>query len=238
MPSDIQKRCSEVKATLQKGNLMVKKTRFIQFAILLLMFLLLGGCGSSAPSNFYLLQAQPAPANLPQERAADSYKSISIGPVEIPEYLDRPQMVIRTGGNSVQIHEFERWAEPLREGVTRVVTDNLAGLLATEAIEVYPWRNQLTVDYRLALTLNRFEATADGQATLAGWWSLYDTANRRVSLRQQILLTASTESHKISAIVDGQSHLLAELCEELATAIRQLPANIENQTEESTANQL
>jgi uncharacterized lipoprotein YmbA len=221
---------------------MVKKTRFIQFAILMVMLLLLAGCGSSAPANFYLLQAQPVPASLkppslkPQPPAV-SHKSIGIGPVEIPEYLDRPQLVTLTGGNTVQIHEFERWAEPLREGVTRVVTDNLAGMLATDPIEVYPWKSQLTVDYRLALTLNRFEAAADGQTTLAGWWTLYDTANRRVSLRKPVLLTGSIESNKVSAMVDGQSRLLARLCEEIAGAVRHLPATMENKAEESIADQ-
>lgn len=237
MLSGIPKRCSKVKAALQKGSPMVKKTRFIQFAILIVMLLLLAGCGSSAPSNFYLLQAQPAPAIAQPERPTASHKSIGIGPVEIPQYLDRPQLVTLTGGNTVHIHEFERWAEPLREGVTRVVTDNLANLLATDPIEVYPWKSQLTVDYRLALTLNRFEAAADGQTTLAGWWTLYDTANRRVSLRKPVLLTGSIESSKVSAMVDGQSRLLARLCEEIATTVRHLPANMENQAEEPSKDQ-
>lgn len=201
------------------------------------MLLLLGGCGSSAPANFYLLQAQPAPPSLKPESPAISHKAIGIGPVEIPEYLDRPQLVVRTGDNTVQINEFERWAEPLREGVIRVVTDNLAGLLATERIEVYPWRSQLMIDYRLVLNLSRFDAAADGQTTLAGWWTLYDTVNRQVSMRKPILLTASIESRKVEAMVDGQSHLLAKLCEEIAVAIRNLPSTEENQPEKSGEDQ-
>lgn len=237
MSSGIRKRCSKVKAALQKGSLMVKKTRLIQFAFLLVMLLLLAGCGSSAPSNFYLLQAQPAPAILKPETPAANHKSIGIGPVEIPQYLDRPQLVVRTGDNTVQIHEFERWAEPLKEGVTRVVTHNLDGLLAAEQIKVYPWRSQLTIDYRLVLTLNRFEAADDGQATLAGWWTLYDTANRRVSVRKPVLLTASAPSNKIGEMVDVQSRLLSRLCEEIAAAIKLLPDVVEHPQEQSSANQ-
>ncbi len=157
--------------------------------------------------------------------------------MEIPGYLDRPQLVVRTGATRVHIHEFERWAEPLQEGVTRVVTDNLAGLLAAEQIEVYPWRSQLTIDYRLVLTLSRFEAAVDGTATLAGWWTLYDTANRRVSVRKPVLLTASTERSEFGDMVDGQSRLLAKLCEEIAAAVRNMPTTEEHPLEESSADQ-
>lgn len=210
---------------------MVKISRFMLFPIMLVILLLLGGCGSSAPANFYLLQTQPAPEIAKSETSAASHKAIGIGPVEIPQYLDRPQLVVRTGATEVHIHEFERWAEPLQEGVTRVVTKNLAGLLAAEQIDVYPWRSQLTIDYRLVLTLNRFEAAEDGPATLAGWWTLYDTTNRRVTVRKPVLLTASAPSNKIGEIVDAQSRLLSQLCEEIAAAIKLLPDTVEHPQE-------
>jgi uncharacterized lipoprotein YmbA len=224
MSSGTRKRCSVAKAHLKKGSPMVRAAWLVQASVLVLALLFLGGCGSSAPANFYLLQARATPATQILPKPGPARMSIGIGPVEIPEYLDRPQMVIRTGVNTVRVDEFERWAEPLKDGVARVVTDNLADLLERRRIAVYPWRNQLKTDYRLVLTLSRFEASADGQAILAGWWTLYDTENRVVSMRKPVLLVETTSGRRTDALVEGQSRLLAELCEEIAAAIGDLPA--------------
>jgi uncharacterized lipoprotein YmbA len=223
MSSGTRKRCSVAKAHLKKGSPMVRTAWLVQALALVLALPVLGGCGSSAPANFYLLQARAAPATPAPQTPGPVLLSIGIGPVEIPEYLDRPQMVIRTGVNTVRVDEFERWAEPLKDGVARVVTDNLADLLESRRIAVYPWRNQLKADYRLALTLSRFEASAAGQAILAGWWTLYDTENRIVSMRKQVHLVGTAAGRKTDSLVEGQSRLLAELCEEIAEAVGQLP---------------
>jgi uncharacterized lipoprotein YmbA len=225
MSSGTRKCCSAAKALPQKGSPMVR------ISWLVLALLVLGGCGSSAPANFYLLQTRAAPETPVPHKPGPAWLSIGIGPVEVPEYLDRPQMVFRTGVNTVQVNEFERWAEPLKDGVARVVTDNLAGLLEGMRIAVYPWRNQLKTDYRLALTLSRFEASADGQATLTGWWTLYDTENRVVSIRTPVRLVGAAAGRKTDALVEGQSRLLAELCEEIAAAVEQLPGVTEELTE-------
>ncbi len=231
MSSGTRRFFSAAKALLQKGSPMVRTASLIQASVMVLALLVLGGCGSSAPANFYLLQARAAPATPVLHEPGPALLSIGIGPVEIPEYLDRPQMVIRTGVNTVRINEFERWAEPLKDGVARVVTDNLAGLLEVRRIAVYPWRNQLKTDYRLALTLSRFEASADGQASLVGWWTLYDTENRVVSMRKPVRLVETTSDRKTDVLVEGQSRLLAELCEEIAAAVGQLPAIKDKWTE-------
>ena len=68
------------------------------------------GCGSSPPSRFYTLSGTTAAA------AAPSNLSIAVGPVTIPGAVDRPQMVVTTGANQVELDEFNRWAAPLRGG--------------------------------------------------------------------------------------------------------------------------
>ena len=192
--------------------------------------LALVACGSSAPSNFYLLQSQPSTPFQETATGAADVMSIGIGPLELPEYLDRPQMVTRSGVNNVKIHEFERWAEPLEDGVTRVVTDNLAGLLSPEQIAILPWHSPLKVDYRLNMTITRFEGAADGQITLAGVWVLYNTERNKVIVRQPFLLSQAAASRQVDALVDGQSQLLAKLCEEIAAAVGKLLGAIDSTT--------
>lgn len=197
-------------------------------AIMLFSALALVACGSSAPASFYLLQARTAASFEGPETAAAEELSIGIGPLELPEYLDRPQMVVRSGTNSVEIREFERWAEPLEEGVSRVLTDSLADLLRHQQIAIYSWRSQLQVDYRLGLTLTRFEGAASGRITLAGVWALYDTEKRKIAIRKTFFLSHTAESQEIEALVDGQSQLLAELSEGIANSVIEVVAIREN----------
>lgn len=200
-------------------------TKISLVLITILSALSLVACGSSSPANFYLLQARTTASVEGPETAAAEGISIGIGPLELPEYLDRPQMVTRSGTNSVEIHEFERWAEPLEEGVSRVLTDSLADLLRHKQISIYSWRSQLKADFRLGLTLTRFEGAADGSITLAGIWALYDTEKREIALRQPFLLSHTAASQRIEDLVDGQSQLLAKLCEEIAESVTEVVAS-------------
>jgi len=48
---------------------------------------------------------------------------LALGPVRLPEYLDRPQIATRSEGNEVRLHETERWAGSLQEDVSRVMVE-------------------------------------------------------------------------------------------------------------------
>ena len=71
---------------------------------LLLMAALLGatalaGCGSSPKTNFYTLSAAAAPA---PAGPRISY-SVAIAAITLPDGIDRPQLVVRTGANQVSV---------------------------------------------------------------------------------------------------------------------------------------
>ena len=94
--------------------------RAFNYSILLLLPLLLSACLSTPPSHYYLLSAhdgdQPTGVN----------PSVGIGPISLPEYLNRNSMVYRREDNQLQIAGYERWAEPLTDGILRVIGLNLA----------------------------------------------------------------------------------------------------------------
>jgi len=70
--------------------------------------------------------------------AADHEPAIGIGPVKIPEYLDRPQMVARPSDSGPQYPEVDKWAESLEKNLTRVLTVNLSVLVPPERVFIYP----------------------------------------------------------------------------------------------------
>lgn len=180
----------------------------------LAMALLLAGCGSSPHNNYYLLSALQNSARSGEE------PSVGIGPIEIPEYLKRNSMVYTQGTNQLRIAGNERWAEPLREGVQRVLGLNLAALLDTQNIRPYPWQDSNRPDYAVQLWLLGLDA-ADTGSSLVAEWRVYTTADNQVVARRLTRLNAELPggTGDAGAIAASYSELLQELSEEIATAI-------------------
>ena len=72
------------------------------------------GCGATAPSRFYTLDAvgtsTGAPAGPLRRRRRTRLD---------PAAVDRPQFVIQVAAEQVDIDEFNRWAAPLEDGIAR-----------------------------------------------------------------------------------------------------------------------
>src|SRR6185369_12277105 len=96
----------------------------------------LGGCGGGAAvrESFYTLSAPAAGVSAGASTAATSDVSIFVGPVSVPESVDRSQMVLRTGANEVEVSEKYRWAEPLTSAVPRVIAETLTRELGTQRV--------------------------------------------------------------------------------------------------------
>src|SRR5476651_2063711 len=81
----------------------------------------LGGC-SDKPTRLYVLTADVAN---PGAASAQGIP-IGVGPVTLPKYLDRPQVVTRTASNSLNQADLDQWGGNLADNITRVLATNLA----------------------------------------------------------------------------------------------------------------
>jgi uncharacterized lipoprotein YmbA len=192
---------------------MMIQTRRAITALLLLG--LLAGCGSSPPVNYYVLSAHTGPA------PAGSTPSLGVGPVAVPEYLNRDNMVMNREGNTLVVASSDRWAEPLMDGIQRVLAINLAGLLNTQSIRLHPWHRDQAPDYGVSINLLSLDASEQG-ATLAAEWLLYrpsdkQVVSRRLSRLEQPFPDRPVASEQVAA---AYSELLLRLSEVIAGAIR------------------
>lgn len=132
-----------------------------------LVAVLVAGCASSPSTGLYLLAA------LPQAAPAQPFPdSLGIGPVALPEYLDRLQVVTRGASGEIAISDIERWAEPLHEGLARVLDQNLAALLGTQHIVRFPWPAAAAPDLQVSVEVLRFEAGPDASLRLVARWQV------------------------------------------------------------------
>src|SRR5207244_12561513 len=89
-----------------------------------------------------------------------------------PASVDRPQLVVRVGTNQVAVLDDHRWAEPLRDGIPRVVAENLAQLLGARQVVSYPNNVSFDPEYRVLLDIQRFESMPGQTVTIDALWTV------------------------------------------------------------------
>ncbi len=188
--------------------------RILSLTPALLLVLLLAGCGSSPANNYYLLSAHEFPA------AGGETPSIGVGPIVVPEYLSRESMVYNRAGNTLQVASLDLWAEPLVDGIQRVMVLNLAGLLNTQDVQFFPWHRKRAPEYGVKVNLLQLEATGQ-QVLLTAEWLIYrpgsaTTVQRRISRLQSTLAAGTPEGDQVAA---AYSDLLYQLSEIIAAAV-------------------
>jgi uncharacterized protein len=199
--------------------------RFARYTLLLccLTTVVLGGCASSAPSRFYVLSA--VSTSEPPQALVGALREVAIGvgPVELPRYLDRPQMATRAGPYELQFAEFHQWAEPLADNVTRVLSENLSHLLGTDRITTYPWPRSTPVAYQVIVQMTHFEGTLGEQSRLSAQWHIIDVDEQQELLRQTSQFRPAVEAADYPSLAAALSQGLGALSQDIAAALRALP---------------
>jgi uncharacterized lipoprotein YmbA len=171
------------------------------------------GC-SSPPAHFYTLNATAAPGS------AQSKLSVAVGPVSVPEMIDRPQIVVSTGANQVSIDDFNRWASPVQDNIVRVVAENLVAILGTPRVTIYPTL-AADVDFRVQIEVRNFESMPGKQASLDAVWTVRrlkdgKTETGRTSVRETI------PESGYDALAAAHSRAVARMSQDIADAVRTL----------------
>lgn len=189
-------------------------------AALLLACLLLSGCaGSSAATRFYLL-SPPAPGDMRSVPGVPQAK-VAVGPVSVPSYLDRPQIVTREGdGVRLALAEFDRWAEPLAESLPRVLAEDISRALGGGHVLVFPGASAEDADIRVAVDVNRLDGSLGGAVVLDAWWALLDRSG--ATLRRGRVVERRPAGGDHAAMVTAQGVLAAALADTVAAALHEV----------------
>lgn len=187
---------------------MIGKKWFVLVSVLLIQ-----ACASSTPTNYYVLQS----LSVVTKKVNDQGVDIGLGPMTVAEYLHRPQLLKTQGGYRLEYSDFERWAEPVDDGVLRVVQENLSRLVG-QSIKVFPWRRDEQPEKVIRGRVLVLDINAKGEAVLRADWRLVDQASG-----QQLAGDVSEYRTPAEAGYTGQaeaySHLLAQFSQHLAAII-------------------
>jgi len=196
----------------------MRKQRSLAHAVVLLVALMLflySCAGKSASSKFYVLSP------LPQSKVSgEEGKTVGVFPVAMPYYLDRPQIVTRVSENEINLDEFSRWAEPLKENFYTVLVDNLSTLL--NSVKVIKTAQNLGVPLALQVGVEvvQFDGVLGGDVVLIVKWGLFGEEGRKLLLAKRSSFREPTGAATYEALVAAESKAVAALSREIAEAIR------------------
>ena len=194
-------------------------------AVLAVAALVMTSCAVSRPPAYYLLE--PVPEALRAEGSRQDCLTIGIRPVEIPSYLDRRQILVRTDENRLVVSELDQWAEPLDESIARVAARNLEVLTCARVVRLVPGRRSGTVDHVLEVRVHRMEAGPGNEAILDASWRISETRGGETLVSRESRFARPADTRSYPSLVQAHSELIGELCREVAQSVEALAAGHE-----------
>jgi len=198
------------------------KNRFsLSWAFLFLIFLL-AGCSSTPPVRFYNLNSLPSGQQENPAALLGMDIAIGVGPVGLPEFLDRPQIVTRKSQNQLEISEFHRWAASLPRDFSRVLAKNISTLLPTYRVAVYPWEDTFSPTYQVKLEVEQFDGQLGERVFLRVIWAVVGQEGANELVVRKTVIEEPVLTNDYDGLVAAQSNALATLSGEIAEEIRKL----------------
>jgi uncharacterized protein len=179
---------------------------------IVLLGLALAACGGAPKDNYYTLTAPQAPA------AGANAVSVFVGPVLVPESVDRAPMVLRIGPNQADVRDDHRWAEPLKHAIPRVVSENLMRELGTTRVSWSRLGAGQPADYRVAIDVQRFDSSLEQGAAIDAAWVV--TPAKGVARNGRSSIQEAAPSKDPAGVAAAHSRALERLAREIAAAIK------------------
>jgi uncharacterized protein len=184
----------------------------------------LAGCGTFSPrpdpSRFFTLSSMPQVEQASLKNSTRPEKMfLGIGPIKFPGYLDRQEMVVRSAQNRFDVSENDRWAEPLQENFSRVLSENLALLLDTDLIIIYPWSPTNRPRYNVEIDVLRLEANSERNGQLFARWSVVDGGDKKVAVVKESRIIRNAKEKSTDGSVAALSEAVGDLSREIAETV-------------------
>ena len=194
---------------------------FVLLVALAVSILTVSGCSTGPPARLYVLTSLPRAESVSPPTGGRAI-SIGIGPVELPQYVNRSQIVTGQQSSELQSAVSAQWAEPLQDGFTRVLAENLSLLLATDRVAIFPWKT-FAPEYQVVVEVTHFLGQTGGEVSLVALWSILNKDGREALVSKKSSFREPTGGQDYEALAAAMSRTVAALSRDIAAAISALP---------------
>jgi uncharacterized lipoprotein YmbA len=182
--------------------------------------LLFSGCGTSPAAKFYTLTPVTQQKQETSGGTTGAGQPVAIGPVEIPEYLDRPEIVTRADQNQLVLSELNLWGGALKADVNRVLIENISYSLASDGIPVVTWKIGIADTQRVPIQVVRFDGIPNDNIILKARWTVIGKDGKTFELVSESNISVPVKGGSYNAVVAAMSEALGELSKEIASGIK------------------
>ena len=195
----------------------------LAISILCLFTVVLDGCVISPPPQFYTLSALRNPEPMKQAASAAHTVIVAIGPIMIPDYLDKLEIVTRSGPTELKVNEFHRWAGALNSTISRAMIENLSSLLPSERFSVIRWIPGMQVNtmitYRITVDVLRFDVAPGDVTVFEVGWTIHGNNKEPVLVRKSII-TEPVKGTDFNEMVAAMSKAVEDFSREVADVLK------------------
>ena len=191
-----------------------------QLLLALLGLTLVSGCHTSPVVVFHTLR----PLALEETKPVPAEKALAleIMPVQLPELLQRSQIVFLKGPGIHGLSETHRWGNTLEKDMQRVLAENLSALLGSDVVVVYPEGDHVKTDYRITLDVQQCDGELGGMVQFRGTWMVTSSDSGRMALFRKSTIQEAVTERNIDALVAAHSRVMGSLSREIAAGLKAL----------------
>lgn|SRR5574344_1167155 len=184
--------------------------------LITLIYICLCGCvGHSPKTNFYVMNSQ----NL--ETLSNKNMNIVVNEVEVPELLDRSQIVVyETDLQQIDVMEFNRWGEPLPDILQSTISGDLSAYFPKSFVLNKDASGQQNV-YFVNVHINKIEAIMANKVKLSVFWNIKNS-NDAVLTKQQKKYEVVVNGSDVLSLVNAQNKVLHLLSKDIAQSLLKL----------------
>jgi uncharacterized lipoprotein YmbA len=174
---------------------------------------LAAACSGTPESRYYLPEptALVAPADGPV---------LFVDTVTVANYADRSQLVTRVDDSRVVFEEFDVWAQPVPELLTRYLVDALGNRFGRDNVLATPGRRSFDPDWRVEVDVIRLDADQAGAVVLDARWTLFRGRDDRFVGTGRERLVEQAEPNDIPGRIAAVDRALDDLAGRIAAAVR------------------
>ena len=171
--------------------------------------LLLSGCGG-AKDQYFRLSATGLATAKPTGLA------VGIGPVVLPSYVDRAELVFQSGPNQFEIPAKARWAGALADNFSQVLATDIGRRINSGNVVANPAPGDTRFRYRVSVTIRQFHAVSGQGAVLEAAWRVESADTRQVLRHGSADYHSAISGDGYAAVVAAESDLVDQLAESIS----------------------
>ncbi|MGD1026123.1 PqiC family protein [Candidatus Binatus soli] len=173
-------------------------------------------------TKFYLLTPTAGTAAPAAAQGVGGDFAIGLGPIKLPPYLDRQEVVTRAAPNRLELSKDARWGESLQNGFTNVMARDLAAQAGTRRVIIFPWYNTTHIDFQVQIDVYRFETDGQGNAQLSAKWTILDSTGKNILYTAESNLTQPSKPGDTTDAAAALSRTVGDLSGQIANMLRQV----------------